>query len=79
MAESSNTNAAQNMATGGVPDTGETTHPSDAGQPGDRSRRVRARASRQRVLRQAKDQQWRDEFPYHWSADDLVTRRDTLR
>lgn len=24
-------------------------------------------------------QQWREEFPYHWSADDLVTRRDTLR
>lgn len=24
-------------------------------------------------------QQWQDEFPYHWSADDLVTRRDTLR
>lgn len=23
--------------------------------------------------------QWREEFPYHWSADDLVTRRDTLR
>ena len=24
-------------------------------------------------------QQWREEFPYHWRADDLVTRRDTLR
>jgi nitrite reductase/ring-hydroxylating ferredoxin subunit len=24
-------------------------------------------------------EQWREEFPYHWSADDLVTRRDTLR
>lgn len=24
-------------------------------------------------------QQWQEEFPYHWSADDLVTRRDTLR
>ena len=23
--------------------------------------------------------EWREEFPYHWSADDLVTRRDTLR
>ncbi len=23
--------------------------------------------------------QWQEEFPYHWSADDLVTRRDTLR
>lgn len=24
-------------------------------------------------------QQWQEEFPYHWNADDLVTRRDTLR
>ena len=24
-------------------------------------------------------QQWREEFPYHWRRDDLVTRRDTLR
>ncbi|WIG59390.1 MAG: hypothetical protein OJF49_002137 [Ktedonobacterales bacterium] len=24
-------------------------------------------------------QEWREEFPYHWRADDLVTRRDTLR
>jgi nitrite reductase/ring-hydroxylating ferredoxin subunit len=24
-------------------------------------------------------QEWREEFPYHWNADDLVTRRDTLR
>jgi nitrite reductase/ring-hydroxylating ferredoxin subunit len=24
-------------------------------------------------------QQWQEEFPYHWSADDLMTRRDTLR
>lgn len=24
-------------------------------------------------------QQWREEFPYHWRGDDLVTRRDTLR
>jgi Rieske Fe-S protein len=27
----------------------------------------------------APDQQWRDEFPYDWRDDDLVTRRDTLR
>lgn len=25
------------------------------------------------------DQQWREEFPYEWREDDLVTRRDTLR
>jgi len=24
-------------------------------------------------------EQWREEFPYHWNADDLVTRRDTIR
>jgi Rieske Fe-S protein len=27
----------------------------------------------------AEREQWQEEFPYHWSADDLVTRRDTLR
>ncbi|HEY7350386.1 MAG TPA: Rieske 2Fe-2S domain-containing protein [Ktedonobacterales bacterium] len=25
------------------------------------------------------DEQWREEFPYPWREDDLVTRRDTLR
>lgn len=24
-------------------------------------------------------QQWREEFPYQWAEDDVVTRRDTLR
>lgn len=72
-------NATQGMATGGEADIGEYTRPSDAGQPRDRSRIARTRTSRQRVRRQSKDQQWREEFPYHWSADDLVTRRDTLR
>src|SRR5579883_1737308 len=24
-------------------------------------------------------QQWREEFPYRWDTDDLVTRRDTIR
>lgn len=33
----------------------------------------------QRFLPARFRQQWREEFPYHWSADDLVTRRDTLR
>jgi Rieske Fe-S protein len=27
----------------------------------------------------SRDAQWREEFPYHLDADDLVTRRDTLR
>lgn len=33
----------------------------------------------ERFLRGRLRQQWREEFPYHWSADELVTRRDTLR
>lgn len=46
------------------------TAPSDAARP---------RASALSVRRRAKRQQWREEFPYHWNADDYVTRRDTLR
>lgn len=45
----------------------------------DVSRLVRTRESERGVLRRSKRQQWREEFPYHWNADDLVTRRDTLR
>ncbi|HEX9067709.1 MAG TPA: ubiquinol-cytochrome c reductase iron-sulfur subunit [Ktedonobacterales bacterium] len=43
------------------------------------SRERRARASAWRIRRIVRGQQWREEFPYHWRADDLVTRRDTLR
>jgi Rieske Fe-S protein len=43
------------------------------------SRARRARASAWRIRRFVRGQQWREEFPYHWRADDLVTRRDTLR
>lgn len=39
----------------------------------------RASASARRLRRFAGRQQWREEFPYRWRADDLVTRRDTLR
>ena len=39
----------------------------------------RASASARRLRRFVRGQQWREEFPYHWRADDLVTRRDTLR
>lgn len=58
------------------------TAPSDVGSQeavirGPRSRALRARDARPRL--RAQDQQWREEFPYHWRADDLVTRRDTLR
>lgn len=43
------------------------------------SRARRARASASRLRHFVQGQQWREEFPYHWRADDLVTRRDTLR
>jgi Rieske Fe-S protein len=56
------------------------TAPSDAGQPGpDPSRVARTRLSRRRELVRSLGREWREEFPYHWGADDLVTRRDTLR
>jgi len=52
----------------------EPTIPSDTGtEAGER-----ARAAEQRAKARSK-QQWREEFPYHWRADDLITRRDTLR
>ena len=43
------------------------------------SRARRASASAQRLRHFVSGQQWREEFPYRWRADDLVTRRDTLR
>lgn len=43
------------------------------------SRARRGLASARRTRRFLRSQQWREEFPYHWRADDLVTRRDTLR
>lgn len=43
------------------------------------SRLVRTGEAERHALSQTQRQQWRDEFPYHWNADDLVTRRDTLR
>lgn len=43
------------------------------------SREQRALASARRARRFLRGQQWREEFPYHWRADDLMTRRDTLR
>jgi Rieske Fe-S protein len=60
----------------------DSTPPSDADLPeGDPSRLGRTRASEpeQGVRRRARRQQWREEFPYHRNADDLITRRDTLR
>lgn len=79
-------NATQAAATGGAPDTGEYTRPTDApvaggGQPRgeDTSRERRTVFSRRRVANRQLAQQWQEEFPYHWNADDLVTRRDTLR
>ncbi len=29
--------------------------------------------------RSSKDEEWREEFPYPWDEDEVVTRRDTLR
>lgn len=43
------------------------------------SRAHRASASARRLRLFARGQQWREEFPYSWRTDDLVTRRDTLR
>ena len=56
------------------------TAPSDIGRPLlTPSEAARARASAAALRRRSKSQQWREEFPYHWNADDYVTRRDTLR
>lgn len=60
-------------------DVSDATPASDVGAPLTASRERRTRASRLLRLRRQARQQWQEEFPYHWSADDLVTRRDTLR
>src|SRR5579859_4973821 len=73
MADSLDSNTTRDTPTGGAPRSAASTTPADTGHP------ARPRTSRQLMRRQAKDQQWREEFPYHWNADDLVTRRDTLR
>lgn len=39
----------------------------------------RGRVGRVLPPARARRQQWREEFPYDWREDDLVTRRDTLR
>lgn len=57
----------------------EYTVPSDAGAPQTASREQRTHSSWRLVRRRQVRQQWQEEFPYHWSADELVTRRDTLR
>ncbi|HET9110451.1 MAG TPA: ubiquinol-cytochrome c reductase iron-sulfur subunit [Ktedonobacterales bacterium] len=59
--------------------TPDYTRPSDEGAPRTTSEERRTRASWGLVRRRQVRQQWQEEFPYHWSADDLVTRRDTLR
>src|SRR5689334_13559180 len=56
------------------------TTPSDATRTRrDRSRTVYVPQADRGTLDGSLRQQWREEFPYHWSADELVTRRDTLR
>jgi Rieske Fe-S protein len=44
-----------------------------------RARAPQTRESRRQTWVRSQGQQWREEFPYRWRADDLVTRRDTLR
>jgi nitrite reductase/ring-hydroxylating ferredoxin subunit len=36
-------------------------------------------ANRPMPPREEKDEEWREEFPYPWDEDEVVTRRDTLR
>lgn len=79
MADGIDSNAVEGTTSGSETNAGGVTQPIESGRTSDQARLVRARTSRRRVRGHAKDQQWREEFPYHWSADDLVTRRDTLR
>lgn len=69
----------QDMASDDDMNTPDATRASDEGTPRNASREQRTLASRMLVRRRQVRQQWQEEFPYHWSADDLVTRRDTLR
>lgn len=69
----------QDMAPDDDMNTPDATRASDEGSPRTLSREERTLASRMLVRRRQVRQQWQEEFPYHWSADDLVTRRDTLR
>jgi len=71
MAHTAGDDPAQDMAPDDDRDAPGATRASDEGAP-------RERAAAQLASRRAREQ-WREEFPYHWSADDLVTRRDTLR
>jgi nitrite reductase/ring-hydroxylating ferredoxin subunit len=62
------------------PEQHDPTTPSDASRAlRDRSSAVSAPESGRGAVHGPPRQQWREEFPYHWSADELVTRRDTLR
>lgn len=71
MANTVDNDETHHMETDDGPDTTDSTRASDEGAPRTLSRLLMTR----RQVRQ----QWQEEFPYHWSADDLVTRRDTLR
>lgn len=55
------------------------TAPSDRDHPRTPSEVVRTRDSQMANRSRSREQEWREEFPYRWRADDLVTRRDTLR
>lgn len=79
MADTVGNDPTQSMTSGGESERGDYTRPSDEGEPQTPAQERRTRASRRLITRRQVRQQWQEEFPYHWSADDLVTRRDTLR
>jgi nitrite reductase/ring-hydroxylating ferredoxin subunit len=68
-----------NLTPGAETSDGDETRASDEGAPRMPAQEQRTRLSRRLISRRQVRQQWQEEFPYHWSADDLVTRRDTLR
>lgn len=72
MANIAGDDTSQDMASDDDMNMPDATRASDEGAAGELS------SSRRVTWRQAR-QQWQEEFPYHWSADELVTRRDTLR
>lgn len=72
MADTVGNDATQDRAPGGDAPQRDEIRPSGEAAPS-------ARAPRRYIPRRRVLQQWQEEFPYHWSADDLVTRRDTLR
>jgi nitrite reductase/ring-hydroxylating ferredoxin subunit len=61
-----------------IADTAETA-PSDADRPAADAASAHRRGVEMASRAGSREQEWRAEFPYRWRADDLVTRRETLR